>query len=207
MVGLIGKKVGMTQIFTEDGKIVPVTLIQAGPCSVVNIKTPERDGYMAIQLGFEALKEKKLNKPMAGYFKKFGSPAFRYLHEFRLRNLEDVNLQDQFQVDLFQENELVDVVGTSKGRGFAGVMKRHNFSGFMASHGVHESFRGAGSIGQCATPARVLKGRKMSGHMGVDRVTVKNLKVVKVDLENNLIMLNGAVPGHRNSLVYIKKAK
>ncbi len=207
MVGLIGKKIGMTQIFTEEGKIIPVTLIQAGPCSVVNKRTQEKDGYIAIQLGYETLKEKKLNKPMAGYFKKYGSPAFRYLHEFRLKNLVDVNLQDVFKVDLFQENELVDVVGTSKGRGFSGVMKRHGFHGFMSSHGVHESYRGPGSIGQCATPARVLKGLKMAGHMGVDRVTVKNLKVVKVDAENNLIMLKGAVPGHRNSLIYIKKAK
>ncbi|MDP8232594.1 MAG: 50S ribosomal protein L3 [Candidatus Zophobacter franzmannii] len=207
MVGLIGKKIGMTQVFTEDGKVVPVTLIQAGPCRVVNTKSLERDGYIAIQLGFEKLKDKKLNKPMAGYFKKFDSQAFRYLHEFRLKTLEDIELQDEFRVDLFQENEIVDVVGTSKGRGFAGVMKRHNFHGFKASHGVHESYRGGGSIGQCATPARVHKGKKMPGHYGVDRVTLQNLRVVKVDVENSLIMVKGAIPGHRNSIVYIKKAK
>ncbi|MBN2829923.1 MAG: 50S ribosomal protein L3 [Candidatus Cloacimonetes bacterium] len=207
MVGLIGKKIGMTQVFTDEGKVVPVTVIQAGPCSVVNTRTIKDNGYIAIQLGYEKLKDKKLNKPMAGYFKKYGSPAFRYLHEFRLKNLVDINLQDVFKVDLFQVSEIVDVVGTSKGRGYSGVMKRHNFHGFKASHGVHESYRGGGSIGQCATPGRVFRGLKMAGHYGVDRVTVKNLKVVKIDLQNNLIMINGAVPGHRNSIVYIKKAK
>ncbi len=205
MIGLIGKKIGMTQVFDENGIVTPVTVLQAGPCQVLEIKTTDKDGYTSIKLGYEPIAEKKVNKPMTGYFKSVGCDSVRYIKEFRVKNIRDTELKDIFKVDLFQVNELVSITGTSKGRGFAGVMKRHNFQGFMASHGVHESFRGGGSIGMCATPARVLKGMKMAGHYGVDKVTVKNLKVVKVDLEKNLIMIKGAVPGHRNSLVLLKK--
>lgn len=205
MIGLIGKKIGMTQVFDEDGKIIPVTVVHAGPCQVLEMKSQDKDGYIAIKLGYEPILAKRVNKPMTGYFKALGCDAVRYVKEFRVKNVRDTELKDIFKVDLFQANELVTITGTSKGRGFAGVMKRHNFHGFMSSHGVHESFRGGGSIGQCATPARVLKGKKMAGHYGVDKITVKNLKVVKVDVEKNLIMIKGAVPGHRNSLVLLKK--
>ncbi len=205
MIGLIGKKIGMTQVFDEDGRITPVTVLQAGPCQVLEMKQIDKDGYQSIKLGYEPISEKKVNKPMMGYFKSVGCDPARYIKEFRVKFFRDTELKDVFKVDLFQVNELVTVTGTSKGRGFAGVMKRHNFHGFMSSHGVHESFRGGGSIGMCATPARVLKGMKMAGHYGVDKVTVKNLKVVKIDVEKNLIMIKGAVPGHRNSLVLLKK--
>ncbi|MBI9031041.1 50S ribosomal protein L3 [bacterium] len=205
MIGLIGKKIGMTQVFDEDGRITPVTVLQAGPCQVLEMKQIDKDGYQSIKLGYEPISEKKVNKPMMGYFKSVGCDPVRYIKEFRVKFFRDTELKDVFKVDLFQVNELVTVTGTSKGRGFAGVMKRHNFHGFMSSHGVHESFRGPGSIGMCATPARVLKGMKMAGHYGVDKVTVKNLKVVKIDVEKNLIMIKGAVPGHRNSLVLLKK--
>ncbi len=206
MIGLIGKKIGMTQVFDQDGRVTPVTMLQVGPCKVLELKNEDKDGYTAIKLGYEKLAEKKVNKPMAGYFKSVGVEPCRYIKEFRVRNIQDTQLKDEFTVELFQENELVTITGTSKGRGFAGVMKRWNFQGFMSSHGVHESFRGPGSIGQCATPARVLKGKKMAGHYGVDQVTVKNLKVIKIDVEKNLIMVKGAVPGHRNSLVLLKKS-
>jgi len=205
MIGLIGRKIGMTQVFDQNGKVTPVTLLQMGPCKVVEVKTEDKNGYKAIKIGYEQLTEKKVNKPMTGYFKAIGCEPFKYLKEFRVDDVEGINVLDVFDVDLFVENELVTVTGTSKGRGFAGVMKRHNFHGFMSSHGVHESFRGGGSIGQCATPARVVKGKKMAGHYGVDTVSVKNLRVMKIDKEKNLIMIKGAVPGHRNSLVLLKK--
>lgn len=205
MVGLIGKKIGMTQIFTKDGKLVPVTIIKAGPCRVVRKKTKEQDNYDAIQLGFEEIDEKKLNKPMLSYFKKHNSPNFRHLKEFRLRYYKDIEEGEEFDVSMFVENEMLKITGISKGKGFAGVMKRHNFSGFESSHGVHESFRGPGAIGQCATPSRVHKGKKMPGHHGHKKVSVKNLKVVKIDQEKNLLSVKGAVPGHRNSIVYLRK--
>jgi len=205
MFGLIGKKIAMTQIFDANGKVIPVTVLEMGPCVVVQKKTVETDGYNAIQLGFEEIAERKVKKPVLGHFKKRNSKAYRYLREFRIDTIEEFNEGQILDLGLFQENEIVNIVGTSKGRGFAGVMKRHNFSGFEQSHGVHESFRGGGSIGQCAQPSRVLKGVKMAGHFGVDRVTVKNLKIVKVDKERNLVMVKGAVPGHRNGLVLMSK--
>lgn len=205
MIGLIGKKIGMTQVFDEDGIVTPVTVLQAGPCKVLELKDKDKHGYTSIKLGYESIAEKKVNKPMTGYFKSVNCTPTRYIKEFRVKNVRDTELKDTFNVDLFQVNELVTVTGTSKGKGFAGVMKRHNFHGSYATHGVHESFRGTGSIGMCATPARVMKGTKMPGHQGVDRVSVKNLRVVKIDLEKNLIMIKGAVPGHRNGLVLLKK--
>lgn len=205
MIGIIGKKIGMTQVFDEEGKVTPVTVLQAGPCKVLEIKNKDKHGYISIKMGYESIAEKKVNKPMTGYFKAVNCAPVRYIREFRVKNIRDTELKDTFKVDLFQVNELVTVTGTSKGKGFAGVMKRHNFAGFIATHGSHESFRGGGSIGMCATPGRVLRGQKMAGHMGTDRVTVKNLKVVKIDVEKNLIMIKGAIPGHRNGLVLLKK--
>ncbi len=205
MFGLIGKKIAMTQVFDSNGKVIPVTVLQMGPCVVVQKKTVETDGYNAIQLGFEEIAERKVKKPVLGHFKKRNCKAYRYLHEFRINEISEFNEGQVLDLNLFQENEIVNIIGTSKGRGFAGVMKRHNFRGFEQSHGVHESFRGGGSIGQCAQPSRVLKGLKMAGHFGVDRVTVKNLKIVKVDIERNLVMIKGAVPGHRNGIVYMSK--
>jgi len=205
MVGLIGKKIGMTQVFDENGKVIPVTLIQAGPCSVVQKKVVETDGYTAVQLGFEEVVAKKVKKPLQGHFKKHESKLFRHLKEFRTAEDDQINGGDVLSVDIFKPNEIIKVTGTSKGKGFTGVMKRHKFAGFEQSHGVHESFRGPGSIGQCAQPSRVFKGLKMAGHLGNERVTVKSIKIVKIDLENNLLMLKGAIPGHRNSIVYLTR--
>ncbi|MCD6177465.1 MAG: 50S ribosomal protein L3 [Candidatus Cloacimonetes bacterium] len=205
MIGLIGKKIGMTQIFDDNGNMIPVTVIQAGPCRVIHRKSKEKHGYDAIQIGFEEVDEKKVSKPILGHFKKHNSPAYKYLREFRLKLYTDVKEGEIFDVSMFEEHELLKITGTSKGKGFQGVMKRHNYHGFKATHGVHESYRGPGSIGQCATPARVYKGKKLPGHQGVDKVSVLNLKVVKVDVEKNLVMVKGAVPGHRNSIVRLRK--
>ena len=205
MIGLIGKKIGMTQIFDEKGNMIPVTVIQAGPCRVIHRKEKAKHGYDAVQLGFEEIDEKKVSKPMMGHFKKHNSPPYKYLKEFRLKMYKDINEGEVFDVSMFEEHELLKITGTSKGKGFQGVMRRHNFHGFKATHGVHESYRGPGSIGQCATPARVFKGKKLPGHQGVDKVSVLNLQVVKVDVEKNLVMVKGAVPGHRNSIVRLRK--
>jgi large subunit ribosomal protein L3 len=205
MIGLIGKKIGMTQVFDANGMVVPVTVIKAGPCRVVARKTKEKENYDAVQLGFEEIEEKKVSKPVLGHFKKYNSPNYRYLREFRLKLYKDIKEGEVFDAGMFVENEVITITSTSKGKGFAGVMKRHNFQGFQQSHGVHESFRGPGSIGQCATPSRVFKGKKMAGRMGNDKVTVKNILVVKVDVQRNLLLVKGAVPGHRNSIVTMTK--
>jgi large subunit ribosomal protein L3 len=205
MVGLIGKKIGMSQVFDKNGNLIPVTVIQAGPCYVVYRKTKEKDGYDAIQLGFEKIKEKHVNKPMKGHFDKHKSPYYRYLKEFRLKIYKDIQEDEELDISMFQEDELLKITGTSKGKGFQGVMRRHKFSGFKATHGVHESFRGPGSIGQCATPSRVYKGKKLPGHMGNAQVSVKNLRVIRIDQERGLLLVKGAVPGYRNSIVYIGK--
>lgn len=205
MIGLIGKKLGMTQIFDANGKVVPVTLVQAGPCQVVQRKTEEKDGYTAIQLGYEEVKEKKVSKPRLGHFKKHNTKLYRYLKEFRYFGDDEGLKADVFDVNIFKQNEIINVSSISKGKGFQGGMKRHGFSGFEQTHGVHESFRGPGSIGQCAQPSRVFKGQKMAGHMGNANVTVKNLKIVKIDTERNIIMVKGAIPGHINSIVYLTR--
>jgi len=205
MIGLIGKKLGMTQIFDEIGNKIPVTVIQAGPCRVIHRKNLEKHGYDSVQLGFEEVEEKKCNKPLLGHFKKHSSPSYRYLKEFRLKFYKDIEEGEVFDVGMFTLNEVLKITGTSKGKGFTGVMKRYNFHGFKATHGVHESYRGPGAIGQCATPARVFKGKKMPGHKGVEKVSVTNVKVVKIDVEKNLVLVKGAVPGHRNSVVYLRK--
>lgn len=208
MIGLIGKKIGMTQIFNEDGKVVPVTVIQAGPCKVICKRTTEEHGYEAIQLGYEEIPERKVTKPLLGHFKKHNVGNYRFVREFRPsfgQEIADYNIGDELKVDLFGSGETVSVTAKSKGRGFTGVMKRHGFAGFISSHGSHESFRGPGSIGQCAQPSRVFKGVKMAGQHGNAKVTTRHLSVVKVDDERGLIMVKGAVPGHRNSLVLIHK--
>ncbi len=204
--GLIGKKLGMTQIFNEE-EAIPVTVIEAGPCWVTQIKTPEKDGYSAIQLGFERTKENKLNKPLLGHFKKNKLEPCRKLAEIRLDEGEVLNYQvgSEVKVDIFKPGEKVDVVGTSKGRGFAGVVKRHGFKGFPASHGSRYH-RAGGSIGMAAFPARVIKGMRMAGRYGGTRVTVQNLEVVKVIPEENLLVVKGAVPGPVGGYVLIKQS-
>lgn len=208
MIGLIGKKIGMTQIFDVSGKVIPVTVLQAGPCKIICKRTITENGYEALQLGYDEIPERKVSKPMLGHFKKHGSPYFRHVREFRPafgQMLDDYNSGDALDASLFGAGETVSVTAKSKGRGFTGVMKRHGFAGFIATHGSHESFRGPGSIGQCAQPSRVFKGVKMAGQHGNAKVTTRHLDVVKVDTDRNLIMVKGAVPGHRNSLVIILK--
>jgi large subunit ribosomal protein L3 len=206
--GIIGKKLGMTQIFAPDGTMTPVTVIKAGPCVVVQRKTVSTDGYEAVQLGLvEERAPKRINKPMKGHFEKAGIPPTRILREFRLDGDDSaavINVGDKVLVDQFSENDLVDVVGTSKGRGFAGFVKRHGFGGGRASHGSM-FHRAPGSIGASAFPSRVIKGTRMAGHMGVERNTIKNLRVVKVNTEDNIILVKGAVPGPNGAYVLIRK--
>ena len=199
--GFLGKKVGMSQVFGEDGRVVPVTMIQAGPCSVTQIKTNENDGYQAVQLGFDPVK--KLNKPEAGHLK--DNPLARHLREVKADDISEFNLGQQIKVDIFEPGELVDVIGKSKGRGFAGVMKRHGFAGGPRTHGQSDRARAPGSIGGGTTPGKVYKGMKMPGHMGNARITVKNLEVIRVDPERNLLLLKGGVPGAPNGLLVIRR--
>jgi large subunit ribosomal protein L3 len=208
MLGLIGKKIGMTQVFDPDGKVVPVTVIKAGPCQIICKRTIEKNGYEALQIGYEEKKEKHTTRPLQGHFKKHNSKFYRFIREFRPaqnQNLENYKEGDLFTAGMFTTEDLVSITGKSKGRGFTGVMKRHHFSGFEQSHGVHESFRGGGSIGQCAQPSKVFKGVKMAGHHGNAQITVRNVEIIKVDADQNLIMVKGSIPGHRNGLVVIKK--
>jgi large subunit ribosomal protein L3 len=204
--GIIGKKLGMTQIFAPDGTVTPVTVIKAGPCVVVQRKTVSTDGYEAVQLGFvEDRSPKKINKPMKGHFEKAGIPPTKILREFRLASPGDgINVGDKVLVDQFTENDIVDVVGTSKGRGFAGFVKRHGFAGGRATHGSM-FHRAPGSIGASAYPSRVIKGTRMAGHMGVERNTIKNLRVMKVNTEENILLVKGSVPGPNGAYVLIKK--
>mgnify|MGYP000157184107 CR=1 FL=1 len=202
---IIGKKIGMTQIFDEAGKVIPVTVVEAGPCVVVQKKTVENDGYSAVQCGFGDIREKLVNKPMKGHFAKADVALKRTLKEFRLDNAESLNVGDVLKADSFEVGDIVDVCGTSKGKGFQGRIKRWGQRRGPMTHGSHFQ-RHPGSIGQCAYPARVLKGVKMAGHMGNERVTVKNLSVVRIDAEQNLILVKGAVPGAKNGLVAIRMA-
>ncbi len=205
MSGLIGKKVGMTSIFDESGKNVPCTVIEAGPCVVTQVRTEEVDGYSALQLGFDDKAEKRANGPEMGHFKKAGTSPKKKVIEFR--DFEgEYKLGDTIGADLFVEGEFVDVIGTSKGKGFQGVVKRHGFAGVgQATHGQHNRLRAPGSIGAASYPARVFKGMKMAGRMGGDRVTVQNLKILKVVPEKNLIVVKGCVPGHKNAYITIEK--
>ena len=201
---IIGKKVGMTQIFDEAGKVVPVTVIEAGPCTVVQKKTAEKEGYSAVQLGFSDIKERKLTKPEKGHLEKAGVAPKKYLKEFRLEDTESLNVGDEIKADTFAEGDKIDVTGTSRGKGFAGVIKRHNASRGRMTHGGGPVHRHAGSMGSSATPAKIRKGKMGAGHMGVDQVTIQNLDVVKVDPELNLIAVRGAIPGPRGGIVYLK---
>ena len=204
MPGLIGRKIGMTSVFSADGKNVPCTVIEAGPCVVTQVKTVEKDGYAAVQLGFAEAKEKNTTKPMMGVFKKAGTTPKRHLAEFKFD--EEHNLGDTITVDIFSDATFVDVVGTSKGKGFQGVMKRHGFGGVgQDTHGQDDRARRPGSIGACSYPAKVFKGMRMAGQMGNERVTVQNLQVVKVMPENNLLVIKGSVPGYKGSIVLIEK--
>ncbi len=206
MVGLLGRKIGMTRIFGEDGTHIPVTVIEAGPCFVSQIKTPEKDGYSAVQLGFLAKKEKRTTKPLLGHFKKANLKPMRILREFRDFDIgKEIKLGDQIGVEVFEPGDIIDVSGSTKGRGFQGVVKRHGFHGGPKTHGQSDRLRAPGSIGQSSYPSRVLKGLKMAGHMGNRRVTIKNLIVVKVIPEQNLLLVRGGVPGSVNSILEIKK--
>ena len=206
VTGLIGRKVGMTQLFAADGTVQPATVLRAGPCVVVQAKTAEADGYEAVQLGFVEAKPTKENKPSQGHFKRAGVPATRVRREVKLTAGDDpLKAGDQVNVSIFADGDRVDVIGTSRGKGFQGVVKRHHFRGGGASHGsMHH--RAPGSIGQSSYPSRVLKGMRMGGHMGDARVTVRNLKVIRVDPENNLLLVEGAVPGGPNGILMIRKA-
>lgn len=208
-LGLIGKKLGMSQIFDEHGNVVPVTVIKAGPCYVVQKKTADKEGYNAIQIGFdEVIKIQRVNKPEAGHFKKANMAPTKVLREFRV-SPEDIEANEVgaiYSVDIFEPGDFVDVTGTSKGKGFAGVMKRHGFGGAPATHGSHEAFRHGGSIGQNMTPGRTMKGKKMPGHMGAKRVTTQNLKVIDVRGDTNLLLVEGAIPGPAKGYVVIKRA-
>ena len=202
---IYGKKVGMTQVWTEDDRVVAVTVIQAEPNKVCQVKTTETDGYEAVQLGFGAIKAKKVNKPMAGHFAKQGVEPARYLREVRVENASEYKPGDEQTVAAFADVKKVDVTGVSKGKGFQGVIRRHGFGGGPGGHGSH-FHRAPGSIGMCATPSRVLKGMRMAGHMGCDTVTVKNLDIVRIDEDQNLILVKGAVPGGKNALVRVRMA-
>ncbi|HHY11578.1 MAG TPA: 50S ribosomal protein L3 [Firmicutes bacterium] len=204
MKAILGKKVGMTQIFDEQGRLIPVTVIEAGPCTVVDVRTLEKHGYTGVQLGFGFVKEQRLTKPQRGYFKKKKASPQRYLREFRVQPGDKVQLGDEVKVDVFKSGDYVDVTGTSLGKGFTGVIKRWNFGRGPSSHGS-KYHRGPGSL-QARDAARVWPGRKLAGHKGSERVTVKNLRVVNVDPEKNLLLVHGGVPGSRGSLIMIKEA-
>jgi large subunit ribosomal protein L3 len=203
MVGLLGRKIGMTRLFDDKGNSVPVTVIEAGPCSIVQVKTPERDGYKAVQLGFEDKKENRVAKPMKGHFQKANVNPKRILKEF-LNFDGDVKAGDEIKVDIFQAGDFIKVTGCSKGRGFAGVIKRYGFRGGPKTHGQSDRHRAPGSIGQSAYPKRVFKGLRMGGRMGNTRTTIRNLKVLKIIPEKNLLLVKGGIPGARNSIVEIR---
>jgi len=202
---ILGKKIGMTQVFRENGSLVPVTVIEAGPCVVTQIKTREKEGYNALQVGFSDIREKLLNKPQKGHFDKAKVPYKRYLREIRVSNVENYNIGSEIKADIFTEGDRVDVTGFSKGKGFAGTIKRYNFSRGPESHGS-KYHRGPGSLGATSSPGRVFKGKKLPGRKGNDRVTVQNLEVIKVDPERNLMLVEGSIPGAKGSLVIIKKS-
>ena len=203
--GLVGKKVGMTQVFNEEGKVIPVTVIEVGSNVVVQLKTTETDGYNAVQLGFGEVKEKRVNKPEKGHFAKANVAPKKHLREFRLDSLENINVGDELKADVFEAGEKIDVQGTTKGKGFQGVIKRHGQHRGPMGHGSMYHRR-PGSMGPTSTPGRVFKGKKLPGHMGVEKVTVQNLEVVKVDLDKNAILIKGSVPGNKGSILKIRNA-
>ena len=200
---IVGKKIGMTQLFDENGKVIPVTVVEAGPCVVVQKKTIENDGYEAVQIGYGDISDKAINKPLKGHFAKADVAQKRTLKEFRLEDCSSLNVGDIIKADAFAAGDAVDVAGTSKGKGYAGTIKRWNGHRLRESHGTGPVSRHAGSMGACSSPSRVFKGKKLPGHLGAERVTIQNLKVVKVDAENNLIAIKGAIPGPKGSVVCI----
>jgi large subunit ribosomal protein L3 len=204
--GLLGEKVGMTQVWDADNRVVPVTVVKAGPCVVTQVRTPELDGYEAVQIAFGAIDPRKVNKPASGHFAKAGVTPRRHLVEIRTTDADEYSTGQELTAEVFEAGQAVDVVGTTKGKGFAGVMKRHGFGGLGAGHGVQRKHRSPGSIGGCATPGRVFKGLRMAGRMGHDRQTVQNLTVHSVDAEQGLVLLKGAVPGPVGGVVLLKTA-
>ena len=204
--GVLGEKLGMTQVWDENNKVVPVTVVKAGPCVVTQVRNPETDGYSAVQIAFGAIDPRKVNKPQAGHFAKAGVTPRRHLVEIRTEDASEYTLGQELAADTFEAGQLVDVIGTTKGKGFAGVMKRHGFHGLRASHGVQRKHRSPGSIGGCATPGRVFKGMKMAGRMGGARQTTQNLKIAGVDAERGLLLIKGAVPGPKGGLVFVRTA-
>lgn len=209
MKGMIGKKVGMTQVFDDKGNVIPVTVIEAGPCYVTQVRNDERDGYVAVQVGYGETKPNRLSKGQLGHLQKNNLPALKYLREFRVKDGGDIEVEEgaEIKVDVFEKGERVDVIGTSKGRGFAGTIKRHNFNRQPKTHGQSDRERAPGSIGMCAAPGRTLKGMRMGGRMGNDRVTMKNLEVAIVDAEKNLLAVKGSVPGSKGGIVIIRPAR
>jgi len=204
--GILGKKIGMTSIFDENGEVIPCTVIEAGPCYVTQVRTQEKDGYDAIQLGFDEKKDRLVNKPLKGHFSKAGTKSLRLMREFKGKNGSTMKTGDEVKVDMFAPGDIVDVSGKSKGRGFQGVVKRHHFGGVgMVTHGASDRVRAPGSIGGSSYPSRVFKGMRMGGRMGYERVTIKNLKVVKVIPESNILIIRGSVPGAINGYLEIEK--
>ena len=206
MTGILGTKLGMTQVFDETGQVVPVTVVQAGPCVVTAVRTPDKDKYSAVQIGFGEINPRKVTKPVAGLFEKAGVTPRRYIAEIRTENASEYTLGQELTAGLFEAGQRVDVTGKSKGKGTAGVMKRHGFQGLSASHGTQRKHRSPGSIGACATPGRVFKGVRMAGRMGAERTTVQSLTVHAVDSDKNLLLIKGAVPGPRGGLVMVRSA-
>src|SRR5579863_7824959 len=204
--GVLGTKLGMTQVFDDDGRIVPVTVVKAGPCVVTAVRTAERDGYAGVQLGYGEINPRKVTKPVAGHFSAAGVTPRRYLAELRTSDASEYTLGQEITAETFAAGQIVDVTGKSKGKGTAGVMKRHGFRGLSASHGTQRKHRSPGSIGACATPGRVFKGLRMAGRMGAERTTVQSLTVHAVDSDKNLLLIKGAVPGPRGGLVMVRSA-
>ena len=204
--GVLGTKLGMTQVWDAENRVVPVTVVQAGPCVVTQVRTPDTHGYSAIQVAFGAIDPRKVTKPQAGHFEKAGVTPRRYVTELRTDDASEYTVGQEINADVFEAGQVVDVTGTSLGKGFAGVMKRHGFGGHRASHGAHRTHRTPGSIGACATPGRVFKGLRMAGRMGGDQVTTQNLTVHAVDAEKGLILIKGAIPGPQGGLVVVKSA-
>jgi len=202
--GVLGEKLGMTQVWDDNNKVVPVTVVKAGPCVVTQVRTPEVDGYSAVQLGFGAIDPRKVNKPEAGHFQKAGVAPRRHMVELRTQDASEYTLGQEVGADAFAAGEVVDVTATTRGKGFAGVMKRHGFSGVGASHGAHRNHRKPGSIGACATPSRVFKGLRMAGRMGANRHTTQGLKIHAIDAERGLILIKGAVPGPKGGMILIR---
>ena len=206
MKGLLGEKLGMTQVWDENNRVVPVTVVKAGPCVVTQVKTPEQDGYSSVQIAFGAIDPRKVNKPASGHFAKAGVTPRRHLVELRTSDASEYTLGQELAVDTFEVGQTIDVIGTTKGKGYAGVMKRHGFHGVGASHGAHKNHRKPGSIGGCATPGRVFKGMRMAGRMGSDRQTTQNLTIHAIDAANGILLIKGAIPGPKGGLVLVRTA-